>query len=385
MVLQLGQPAFLVGLRHRVAQVGGRRAGARRVVEGIGAIHACLPDQIQRGREIVFGLGGEADDEIRRQRNIRPRLAHAPDFFQVLGAGVAAFHHAEDAVRAGLHRQVQEAGQLGLLGVGLDQGIGEFHRMRGHETNPFQPVELGQMINQQGQIAAFALAHAAAIAVDVLPEQRDFLYALLHQCLAFLQHVVQRPAHFLATRIRHHAERTVLGATFHDRYVGGRSFRARLRQAVELLDFRKADVHRRPVAGTGLLQQFRQAVQGLRSENQVHLRAALGDRRAFLAGDTTTHADEPARLAGLPVFPFPQLGEYFLLRLFPHRTGVEQQQIGLLGHCGALVTVRALQHPGHLGRVVLVHLAAVSLDEDFRARRGCRDGHPGGRKRGAEL
>jgi hypothetical protein len=55
------------------------------------------------------------------------------------------------------------------------------------------------------------------------------------------------------------------------------------------------------------------------------------------------------------------------LRLLTHRTGVEQNQIGLVHVLGGLVALGRAQHIGHFVRVVLVYLAAKGFEEDFLA------------------
>ena len=59
--------------------VGGGRAGARAVLEGVSRGVADLRDEPQRRLEIRVGLAGEADDEIAGERDVRPRGADALD------------------------------------------------------------------------------------------------------------------------------------------------------------------------------------------------------------------------------------------------------------------------------------------------------------------
>ena len=95
----------------------------------------------------------------------------------------------------------------------------------------------------------------------------------------------------------------------------------------------------------------------------VDIRRARDDFRALLAGDAAAHTDQHA--FGLQVLDAAEVAEHFLLRLLAHRAGVEQDQVGLVDVARRLVTLRSVQHVGHLVRVVLVHLATESLDEDF--------------------
>jgi hypothetical protein len=214
--------------------------------------------------------------------------------------------------------------------------------------------------DQQRQVADLArAAHGPAVGVDVLAEQGDLPHSLFHQLGTLGQHIVERAADLGATGVGHHAEGAVLGAAFHDADVGGDPLGARRRQAVELLDLRKAHIHLRLARGAGAVQQLGQAVQGLRAEDDIHQRRAGGDGLSFLAGDAAADADHPCGVGLFPVLPAAEFGEDFLLRLLTHRAGVEQQQIGLVRILGPAVAVRGREHVGHLGRIVLVHLAPV--------------------------
>jgi hypothetical protein len=75
---------------------------------------------------------------------------------------------------------------------------------------------------------------------------------------------------------------------------------------VELLDLREADVHLRPAGAAALADQLRQAMQGLRPEHQVHVRGALDDGGAFLAGDAAADADHQVGIALLQRFHRPR-------------------------------------------------------------------------------
>ena len=143
----------------------------------------------------------------------------------------------------------------------------------------------------------------AAIGVHVLAEQGDFAHAALRQAHHLGEHVVERTAEFFAACVRYYAEATVLAAAFHNRDQGARSVHARLRQAVELLDFRKRHIHRRATRALHAVYHLRQAMQGLRAEHHVHVRRAPTYGGALLAGDTAADADNQLRAQALEFAP----------------------------------------------------------------------------------
>jgi len=140
---------------------------------------------------------------------------------------------------------------------------------------------------------------------------------------------------------------------------------ARFRQAIELLDLREADVHLRALLFATGADQFRQPVQGLRAEHQVHERRALDDRLAFLRGHAAAHADDDFAAFVLQALPHAQLAEHLFLRLFADGAGIDQDDVGVVRGIGQFQAIAGGKHVGHLGRVVLVHLATVGLDVEL--------------------
>jgi hypothetical protein len=62
------------------------------------------------------------------------------------------------------------------------------------------------------------------------------------------------------------------------------------------------------------------------------------------------------------MFDATEIREHLLLRLLAHRTGVEQDDVGLFRDVGLYQAIRVLEYVGHLVRVVLVHLASERPD-----------------------
>ena len=219
----------------------------------------------------------------------------------------------------------------------------------------------------------------AAVTVDILSEQRHLAHAAFGEFVNLGDDIVKRAAELGAARVRDHAESAVFAAALHDRDERLDPVGARRRQAVKLFNLRKTHIHfaRRFflflrgffARGENAVQHRRQAVQGLRPENHVHIRRAPQNHRALLAGDAAADADDHLRAAQFQLPPLPELREDFFLRLFAHRAGVQQHQIRLARVGGGLVAVAGVQQIGHARRIVFVHLAAESFDVEFGHRR----------------
>ncbi|MNS74375.1 hypothetical protein D3C72_1078500 [compost metagenome] len=257
---------------------------------------------------------------------------------------------------------MQEVGQLRHIAERIDQRIAELQRVRGGETDATDTIDLGDGADQQAEVGQLAVAMGAAVGVDVLAEQVDLAHALRRKLCHLHHHVLERAADFGTARVGHHAERAVLAAAFHDRHERRRAIGTRFGHAIELLDFREADVHLRALLFATGADQLRQAMQCLRAEHQVDERRTLDDRLAFLRRHAAADADDDLATLVLQALPDAQLAEHLLLRLFADRAGVDQDDVGVLRTIGQFQAIAGGEHVGHLGRVVLVHLATVGLD-----------------------
>ena len=189
--------------------------------------------------------------------NIRARRAQFTDDRFVLQRRVGTPHQVQYAIRAALYRQVQEAHQFRRITVNFDDVVGELDRVAGGEADAIDPVDGGNQAQQVGKGAGGAVVVFTAPGVNVLTEQVDFTHALSGKLGDLKQDVVRRTADLFTTGIRHHTVRAVFITPFHDGDKRGRAFRTRFRQAVELLDFREADVHHRAAVATNGVDHFR--------------------------------------------------------------------------------------------------------------------------------
>ena len=132
---------------------------------------------------------------------------------------------------------------------------------------------------------------------------------------------------------------------------------------VELLDFGEADVDLRTLLLLTLFQHGRQAMQGLRAKDHVHIGRTLDDGGAFLAGHAATHTDHHPLF--FEVLDAAEVGEHLLLGLLTDGAGVEEDQVGLFGVVGRGVAFGGVHDVGHFVRVIFIHLAAIGLDVDL--------------------
>ena len=201
-------------------------------------------------------------------------------------------HQVQHAVGTALYRQVQEADQLRRIAVNLDDIVGELDGVAGGKADPVDTVDRRNQTQEIGKATGGAVVVFPAPGVHVLPEQVDFTYALSRKLGDFKQDIVAWAAHFLTAGVRHHAVGAVLIAAFHDGNKGAWAFGARFRQAVELFDFREADIDDRAAVASYRVDHFRQTVQGLRPKNNIDIVGALANMIAFLRSHAAANAND---------------------------------------------------------------------------------------------
>ncbi|CAM5210298.1 hypothetical protein CDEF62S_01534 [Castellaniella defragrans] len=261
---------------------------------------------------------------------------------------------------------MQEGHELGQPPVRLDEARRHFLGMGSRVADAFDSRDIVDVIQQHGEVGHFArVAGGAPVGVDVLAQQGDFAHALVGQVGDLGEHVVEGPGNFGAASVGHHAEAAVFAAAFHDGNEGRGAGDVCRRQGIEFFDRRKRDVDLRPAGLAAAVDELRQAVQRLRAEHHVHVRGAADDGFAFLAGHASAHANDEVGIFVLQMMHAAQVREDFLLRLLAHRTGIEQDDVGVFGGLGELHSLRGAQDVRHLFRIVFIHLAAEGPDEEL--------------------
>ncbi|CFH37100.1 Uncharacterised protein [Mycobacterium tuberculosis] len=90
------------GFRQLSVELRGRCPGPLGVLEGKCGREAGPAHHVERGREVLFGLPGETDDQIGGNRGMRDGRPHALDDAEVALGTIGPPHRAQDPVGSGL-------------------------------------------------------------------------------------------------------------------------------------------------------------------------------------------------------------------------------------------------------------------------------------------
>ena len=257
--------------------------------------------------------------------------------------------------------------QMRLCGDGVDQLAAGILGVARHKADLVIPRHLAQKVQQVGEI--HGLCQPLAVAVDILPQQGDLLVAVCHQVPELRQDGAGFPAAFPPPHIRYNTIGAEVVATIHDRQPGAKP---RIPSDGQFLDHRVPLLRHLQVAFAApqtLRQHGGQPVDAVHTEHQVHIRITLAqlfhDMRLLrhAAADT----DDQFRVLFLQFFQRADIAEHPLLCMFPHRAGVEQDQVGVLQRIAQPET-HVLQNAADLLTVVDILLAAVAAHIGHRRR-----------------
>ena len=197
---------------------------------------------------------------------------------EIVGGGVAAVHRLEDAVGAGLHRQMQVGHQLPEIAMRGDQFVVHVAGVAGGVAQARDAGDVCKPMQQPSQAPRSAVRPFAVPRIDVLTEQGDLANAGVGQPLGFGDDLRDRARYFRAARIGHDAEGAELVAAFLHGEEGGDAARAisarlRLRQMLELVLDGVVGLDDL-LSGAHLLHHIGQAMIGLRADDEVDSRRA---------------------------------------------------------------------------------------------------------------
>jgi hypothetical protein len=106
-------------------------------------------------------------------------------------------------------------------------------------------------------------------------------------------------------------------------------------------------------------------MERLRTKYDIDKWCPADNTIAFLACDTAADANDDAGSGLFQHLPAPEQREYFLLRFFPHGTGIQQQDIRIFRRIHRFHAVGVPEHIRHLGGIILIHLTAECLYVKF--------------------
>jgi len=153
--------------------------------------------------EILLGLPGETHDQVRRQHDVRHSLPQPVHQCQVPFVRIAAVHLCQNAVGAGLRRQVQVMADLGQFGKAADQFVRQILRVGSHHADAADALHFVHAAQELRERAG--RIQALAVGVDVLPQKRDFPAAVFRQEPHFPEDVLRLSAALPATDMGHDA------------------------------------------------------------------------------------------------------------------------------------------------------------------------------------
>ena len=154
-------------LRHR----GCGGSGSLRVQERERTGESRLTYDIHRRQKVLFGLTGEADDDVRRDGCMGQSVANVVEDSQVAITAVGTPHGLQDSIGSRLQGHVQGGHDVVGGRHRIDDVVGEVPRVRAGEPHALETINVSARSQEVGKGAT--VVELDAVRVDVLPQQRD--------------------------------------------------------------------------------------------------------------------------------------------------------------------------------------------------------------------
>ena len=256
-----------------------RGSRTRRVLEGKSRGKASAAHKLHGVLEVFLGLAWEAHDDIGRDsgvRNLVPYLVQNPQ--ELLGA-VGTAHVLKDLVGARLQRHMQLRAHGRGLGHGIDDVGSKLRWVRGGKAQALEAFDLAHLAQQlrKGETVAWhvGIGEIDAIGIDVLSQQGDLGYALVHQGFNLGQDIAGPTVLFLAAQGRNNAEGAGVIAAYRNRNPAGIG-----RLTLGWQDRRKSleginDFHLGFIVMSGALQQRRQGRHIVSAKDSINPRGII--------------------------------------------------------------------------------------------------------------
>jgi hypothetical protein len=112
---------------------------------------------------------------------------------------------------------------------------------------------------------------------------------------------------------------------------------------------------------TDVLQEVWEPMEVMGTNDKVEIGKPLKQSLPFLLGETTSHTNNEFSLALFEGSETAQHAVYLVLWLLPNRTGIDQNDVGLMDISSCAIPERMEDLENFL-RIVFVHLAAVGFE-----------------------
>ena len=206
-------------VRHLILTVRRGRTRTRRVQEREGGGETCLFDDVEGRLEVFFGLAGEANDDVRRDRGLRDGGTHAFQNAHETLATVGTTHLTQDRIGTRLQRHVQARHDRGSLRHRRNHVVREGCGVRRGESHALNALDAADSAQQVSKRTALAEAHA--VGVDVLSQQGHLDGTLGGDGLDLGENIARTTVAFLTAQVRDDAERAGVVAAHGDRHPRG--------------------------------------------------------------------------------------------------------------------------------------------------------------------
>ena len=161
--------------------------------------------------KIRIALPTEPTNNIGAEHDVRPHGADTLDQGTILFVGVGAIHQAQDAVAAGLKRQMNLLADIGMCHHGFEQREWKVFGMRGGK-----PHTLDARYIRHGRDQLRKIPVAEPVGIDVLPQECNLLEPLLSDPLGFLNDPLWIAGTFTASSVGNHTETAEIVTAPHD-------------------------------------------------------------------------------------------------------------------------------------------------------------------------
>ena len=216
--VQNREAAALFRFRDGVWHVPGGGVGPRRVFEREDGVVLRGVQQRKSVGEVLFGLAGEADDDVRGDADGAARGADPGDLLEIFFAGVSAQHFAQHAGGTGLHRQVHVVAERRNVVNRRDDLAVKIIGMRSGEAHAANSRNGGDGAQQVHKIPL--TRRGIAIRIHGLAEQLDLGVASIGEAARFGEHSLAGAAAFRSPGVRDDAVGAGVIATFDNGDVG---------------------------------------------------------------------------------------------------------------------------------------------------------------------